>query len=197
MSTIETGQYTGPASYSTGGFTITTGLAAVDYGRVEIKTIGANLPPCHAEYSRSGAGFTVKLMRHRYDKTGTSVGAVAGLPAGVSAAATSGQTYDADAAHVHTIDHDHAAATSSAVITGGTGVNTTLGSGNLSTHTHSFDVTLFSGNSGAGSSHVHTNNNIYEHQHSLTNTETDLSTSELPNGTDISGTTFIYFALQN
>lgn len=195
MSSMETGTQAGPASYSTGGFTIATGLATVDYADVQIQTVGPNLPPCHAEYTLSGGNVTVKLMRHQYDKTGSSVGAVSGLPAGVSAAAASGQSYDANTAHLHTINHDHGATTSTAPTAGGTGVNTLLGSGNLSTHTHSFDVPNYTGNSGT-TTHTHTNDNIYEHQHGVTNTETDEASSEIAATTDLSGTTFYYMAVQ-
>lgn len=195
MSTMETGTQVGPASYSAGGFTIATGLATVDFADVQIGVIGANLPPFHAEFSRSGANVTVKLMRHRYDKTGANVGAVSGLPAGVTAAAASGQSYDANTAHLHSIAHDHGATTSTAPTAGGVGVNTLLGSGNLSTHTHSFDVPNYTGDSGT-TTHTHTNNNIYQHQHSLTNTETDEASSEIAAGTDLSGTTFYYMAVQ-
>ena len=195
MSDVETGSTAGPASYATGGFTIATGLAAVSFADVQVQTVGANLPPCHFEFTRSGGNITVKAMRHRYDEPGASVGAVSGLPAGVSAAAASGQSYDANTTHLHTINHDHGATTSAAPTAGGVGVNTLLGSGNLSTHTHSFDVPNYTGNSGT-TTHVHTFDSLYEHQHAVTNTQTDEISSELPNGTDLSGTTFLYLAVQ-
>ncbi len=193
MSSAETGTQVGPASYSTGGFTITTGLSTVDFGQVGIKTIGA-LSPYRAVFTRSGAGFTVKVMRRQYLKPAATTGAVSGLPAGVTAAATSAQVYDAESAHVHDINHDHGATTSAGPAGGSGGVFTTLGSGNQSTHTHSFDVPALGSTNSGTTTHDHQWNNIYEHQHSVTNTATDMTLAEVSAGTDLSGTTFYYYA---
>lgn len=192
--TIKTDSVSGPASYTTGGFTISTGLSTVQQFKLSVQTPGANLPHCHFELSRSGGDVTVKIVKHMHDNM-TAFGSVSGLPSGVSAAVASGQTYDADAAHTHSIAHDHAATTSTTPTTAGGGVQTAVGGINQTTHTHSFDVPNFTGNSGAGSSHTHTWDNIYQHQHSVTNTATNPNLTEIANGTDLSGATFNWRAV--
>lgn len=199
MSTAKTDELVGPAAYATGGFTFSTGLATVNYFSLEVKTVGPNLPPCHLEYSLNSPGdgdVTVKVMRHRYERT-PSLAAVSGLPAGVDSAGASGQTYDNESAHVHSMAHDHGAVTSgnNTHVGGGTPLDLT-GPINISVHTHSFDVPNFTGNTGAGLAHNHAWNNIYQHQHSVTNTQTNEAQSELPNLTDLSGTTFTYLAIE-
>lgn len=196
---VETGSTTGPASYATGGFVITTTLSTVNAFDVCITTADSDLTSFRPVFTRNspGAGqVTVKLMRKQYDKL-TDIGAVSGLPAGVSAAATSGQTYDADTTHVHSMAHDHAAATSG-TMTGPSGgaLLDAVGSKDILLHTHSFDPPNFTGNTGVGSSHSHTWDNIYEHQHSTTNTETTASLSEVPNTTDLSGATFLWMGIK-
>ncbi len=199
MSAIWTDSLTGPASYSTGGFTVTTTLSTVDAFAVNVDVVGANLPAADFDIALNspGAGqVTIKVMRRAYDKI-TALGDPTGLPAGVSLATSNGQSYVSNTTHTHTMDHDHAATTSSTPTAGGTGVNTTLGSGNQSAHTHSFDPPNFTGSTGAGSGHTHTWNNIYQHQHSVTNTATDVPATELSAGVNLSGTTFNYFAVKN
>lgn len=193
---VETDSFSGPASYSTGGITIATGLASVDHLKLFVSVPGANLPPCVFVYSRSGGNVTVKLMRRRYDKL-TGIGAVTGLPAGVSSAATSGQTYVTEQSHTHSIEHDHGSVTSGTPIAGGGGVTLqAVSPTSISTHTHPFDVPNFTGDSGIPSvAHTHTWNNLYQHQHSTTLTETDPALSELPAGTNLSGATFAYRAI--
>ena len=194
--TVVTESMTGPASYSTAtGWVIATGLGTVQHGKVVVVTPGANLPHCQFRYSRSAGNLTVRIYRTMYDKL-TSIDAVTGLPAGVTAQATSGQTYDADAAHVHSMAHDHAAATS-ATMAGAAGgaVLDAVGSKDILIHTHSFDPPNFTGNTGVGGSHSHTWDNIYQHQHAVTNTETNATLTEIANTTDLSGTTFLWRAI--
>lgn len=188
---------TGPASYATGGFVVTTGLSTVNQFKAVIGVIGT-APPHNLEYTRNspGAGqVTVKVVRHTYDRT-TAVGDPSGLPSGVTNRTTSGGTYDNESSHVHTMDHNHAAATSSTPTAAGGGVNTVAGTENQTTHTHSFDPPNFTGNTGAGGSHTHTWDSLYQHAHALTQTATDMSRAELANGTDLSGVTFLYRAIK-
>lgn len=199
MAQLETDSTTGPASYTTGGVTITTTLSTVDFANIEVSVPGANLPPCHFEIVRNSpaAGqFKYKIMVHKYDDV-TSIDSVTGLPAGVSSRATSGGTYDNESSHLHTINHDHAAATSGAngAATGGTTLDLTSPI-NIGSHTHQFDPPNFTGNSGAGSAHTHAWDNLYSHIHTTTNTSTDISATELTNGTDLSGATFLYKAIK-
>lgn len=194
---LETDTEVGPASYTTGGFAIATTLANIDWANVEVQTPGANLPHCIFVITRnspSAGSFKVQILRVQYDDL-TSIDSVSGLPSGVTARATSGGTYDNESAHVHSMNHDHAATTSTTNTTAGGGTTLDLTAPiNIGAHTHSFDPPSFTGNTGAGSAHTHVWDNIYEHQHSVTQTETNASLSELANGTDLSGTTFIYKA---
>lgn len=191
---VETDSVTGPASYATGGFIIATGLATVDHLKLFVVTPGANLPHCHFEYSLSGGNVTVKVMRNRSDET-TSIDAVTGLPGGVSLRTTSGGQYVADTTHTHSIDHDHGAFNAPNPTPAGGGVQTAVGGINQTTHVHNFDTPNLTGTSGAGTSHTHTWDSLYQHQHLLTQTATQISESELPNTTDLSGTTFFYRAI--
>lgn len=195
MSKLETSSFTGPASYTTGGHTISTGLTQVDFANVEIDTPGANLPHFQVVISRSGANFTYKIMRVQSDQL-TTIDAVSGLPAGVSAAASSGQTYDT-VSHLHTMAHDHPATTSTTNTSTGGGTTLDLTSPiSIGAHTHSFNPPNFTGNTGSEAAHTHTWNNIYQHQHSLTQTETNMTLSEIANGTNLSGATLTYKAVQ-
>lgn len=198
MPRIETNTFSGTSSYPTGGFTINTGLTTCDFLDVEVLVQGANLNHHHIEVSRSGANATVKIMRHRYDKSPANTGAVTGLPSGVTASSSSGQTYDASGNHLHTIDHDHPAKQTSSPNggAGGTPLNA-AGSSTVTTHTHNADPPNFTGNSGNENGHTHTWNNIYQHQHSITNTSTDPTLTEIANGTNLSTTTFNYIAVEN
>lgn len=196
MATVVTEITTGPNPYDTAtGWVIATGLGTVQHGKVVVAVPGANLPHCEFRYSRNGGNLTVRIYKHMYDKL-TAIGAVSGLPAGVTAPASSGSTYDANAAHVHSMAHDHAAATSATMTAAGGGaVLDAVGSKDILLHTHSFDPPNFTGNTGAGSSHSHTWDNIYEHAHATTLTETDPTLTEIANGTDLSGTTFSWRAI--
>lgn len=193
---VETNTFTGPASYATGGIVITTTLSTVNMFDIQIQTADADLNSFRPVVSRNspGAGqVTVQLMRKQYDKL-TDVGAVSGLPSGVTARSTSGGTYDANTDHVHPNDHNHTAATS-ATMAGAAGgaLLDAVGSKDILIHTHSFDPPAFTGDVGT-TTHTHTLNSIYQHQHTVTNTETTVSLSELPNATNISGATFIWYA---
>lgn len=195
MPTIITESTVGPASYSTAtGWVIATGLATVEHGKVVIAVPGANLPPCEFRYSRSGGNLTVRIFRHMYDKLAT-IAAVTGLPSGITAAATSGQSYDANTAHIHAIDHNHAVVTSPTMAgAAGGALLDAVGSKDILIHTHPFDVPAFTGDSGT-TTHTHTWDNIYQHQHAVTMTETDPTLTELANTTDLSGTTFLWRAV--
>lgn len=183
-------------SYTTGGVTIATSLASVEFATVEIDTTSAALSvPIMFLISRSGANFTFKIMVFSYDKL-TAVGNMTGLPSGVTAATSSGQSYVADTAHTHATDHDHGSFTSGNLVTGAGGVALdAVGSKDVLGHNHAVDIPAFTGTSGVGGSHTHTTNNIYEHQHSLTNTSTDGTFVELANGTTFGATRFNYMAV--
>lgn len=190
MSSVWTESQAGPASYATGGFVVTTTLASVDSFAVQVASAGANLGRVDFDValnSPAAGQVTVKVIRRNYDKL-TTLGAVTSLPSGVTSRATSGGTYDNDAAHTHALDHNHAAATSSTPNAAGGGTPTGL-NGNVSSHTHSFDPPNHTGNTGAGDSHTHTWDKIYEHQHVVTNTATNAVATELAAGTDLSGAT--------
>lgn len=188
---------TGPASYSTGGFVVTTGLSTVNQFKAMIGVIGS-APPHNLEYVRnspSAGQVTVKVIRHQYDRT-TAVGDPNGLPSGVTLRSTSGGTYDSESAHVHSMAHDHAAATSGTPNDAGGGAAQQVGGVNQDAHTHSFDPPNYTGNTGVGSSHNHTWNSLYQHAHALTQTATNMSRAELANGTDLSSVTFLYRAVK-
>jgi len=194
--TIWTNVETGPASYSTGGFTVTTTLANVDSASVKIKVRGANLAGClirPVRDSPSAGSLKVIIYRCLYDKL-TALGDLSGLPSGVTTRTTSGGTYDAEAAHVHSMAHDHAAATTSTMAGAAGGIPHALNNIELSTHTHSADPPNFTGNTGAGSSHTHTWDSLYQHQHTPTQTATDMGLVEATAGTDFSDCTFYVLA---
>lgn len=194
---IETGATNGPSSYTTGGFTISTTLSSLNFFDTTLEVEDSDLKSYRIVITRdspSSGSAKVKLMRKQYDKL-TDIGAVSGLPSGVTARATSGGTYDTNT-HNHSINHDHAAQTVGNITTAGVGVNTTLGSGNYSNHTHSFDVPAITETSGNETNHTHTLNNIYDHQHSLTNTQTTATLSELPNGTNLSTAVFRWIGVK-
>lgn len=152
MSTAKTDEILGPVSYASGGFVVSTGLASLNFFSLETKIPGANLPPCHFEYSLNtpAAGqATVKIVRHQYSRT-PSLGSVSSLPAGVTAQSSSNQTYDVESVHTHNMDHNHGAVTSSTNTLAGGGTTLDLtGPINISSHTHSFDVPNFTGNTSA------------------------------------------------
>lgn len=193
---ISTGTITGLTTYPTGGITVTASdLTAVDFAHVTLKVRGP-IKHWHPEYSRSGNSFTFKIIEHFYDKSPANTGSVTGLPSGVTAATSSGQTYDT-VTHNHSMAHDHASTTSGTPNNGAAGVVTGVAQPNISTHTHPFDPANFTGNTGDESAHTHTWNNIYQHAHSITNTSTNPTFTEMANGTDISAVEFYYLTQEN
>lgn len=131
----------------------------------------------------------VKVVSQRYNKA--TVGNVNGQPGGVTVESAAGLHAVADA-HVHTINHDHAAVTSAAPTAGGGAVN--LGAGNLTLHTHNFDVPSFTGNTGLGG-HNHQFSFEYDHDHPINApTVTDVAATEMTTGTDLRATTFLVTA---
>lgn len=184
----------GPVSYTTGGMVITTTLATVVNFSLEVQTVGANLGQSLFDItlnSPAAGQVTVKVLQEMFDRQ-TTIGAVTGLPASVTSRSSSGGTYNT-ASHTHNLDHDHALATSSQRNNSSGGVVSGVATDNIASHTHSFNPPNFTGTpSSSEATHTHTWDSIYQHAHSLTNTATDLSTTELANGTDLSGTTFIY-----
>lgn len=198
MPQIASDVQTGPVSYTAGGITITSGLSNIGFALAECSsTVGSMLGSVRLEIERNApaAGqFKIKVMSENYQRV-TAIGALTGLPSGVTAASSSGQTYDANAAHVHSMAHDHAAATSTnEAASGGGAVLDAIGSKDIVGHNHSFDPPNFTGNTGAGSSHTHTWNELYDHTHALTNTQTDVTLTELTAGTDLSGAVFDWIA---
>lgn len=186
---------TGPASYSTGGFTWASGLSTVENANIGVTTPGANLGQVEFDLSYSGGTVTIKVMRRNYDKL-TALGDLTNLPTGVSAATVKDQTYDT-VSHTHAIDHDHAAtpASTTQANKGGANPTTLAASANFTTHTHTLNLPNHVQNAVNESAHTHTWNNIYEHQHTITNTSTNATMTELTNATDLSGTTFMIFAV--
>lgn len=170
---ITTGEVDGPASYATGGFELdlTDEVVSLQFVSLAIETVGPNLPPAHYEITindpDSGIA-TIKVMRHRYDKL-TSVDDVSGQPGGVTVQAASGAT-------TSTSNEDVSTTGAAATVDAGAG----SGAAQNEAHTHS---------------HSHTFDSIYEHGHDVTQTETDAESVELAATTDLSGTTWRYFAV--
>lgn len=140
--------------------------------------------------SPSAGKVSIFIDKHQYDAA-SSIGNVSGQPAGVNVEAASGVVSSAEAAHVHTMDHNHPAE-STTIVVSGVGVNSSLITVgvNVSTHTHSVDVPNFTGNTSAGSSHTHVDSNIFQHQHVATLTPTKMRLVTLPNATNLSTTTW-------
>lgn len=195
--TINTDTKSGPASYATGGFEIATGLSSVAFIDLQLIDPGANLPAHRFEitYNSPSAGSAlVKIMVESYQKLPSTLGAVSGLPGGVTARATSGGTYDTTS-HTHAIDHNHPATAASAGPTGQNAATLAVAlQPNVTTHTHTLDLPNFVANSVAETAHTHTWNSLYQHQHTLTNTETNVALAELTAGTDISGASWNWLA---
>ncbi len=194
---ISTDTVTGPASYAAGGFTIATGLTNCGVLDIQLIAPGANLPACRLEVTRnspSAGNVKVKVMVESYQKVPSTLGAVSGLPAGVTARATSGGTYNTTT-HTHAIDHDHPATAASAGPTSQTAATLAVAlQPNVTTHTHTLDLPNLVANAVVETAHVHTWDNVYQHQHSLTNTQTDVALAELTAATDISGATWQWMA---
>lgn len=190
-------EWTEDASYPTGGFVVdlTKTFSTINFFDnpiVKKGSRGANLPAVRYEITRNSpvAGkATIKIVRKRYDRTST-VGNVSGQPVGVTVQATSGVASSSESSHTHSIDHNHGSFTSGAASTGAGQVLLDVLGPSLATHTHTLDLPNLTGTSGAGTSHNHTDNSIYAHSHSITQTSTSYASSELPNGTNLSGTTW-------
>lgn len=196
MANIWTDTAAGPASYTTGGFVVTTTLSTVAFFNVELNQAGANLGQVTVDVALNtpAAGqVTVKILRENYDQL-TTVGSPSGLPSGITNRSTSGGTYDT-VSHNHTMDHNHAVTPASS--TPNSKSTNTLAIAlqpAATTHTHTVDLPTLTQDTANESAHSHTWDNIYQHQQTLTNTTTDLATTELASTTDISGATFNYLA---
>lgn len=197
MASVWTEQAVGPASYTTGGFVITTDLATLTFFDVRVNIPGANLGQSDYDVtlnSPAAGQATVKVLRSDTDPI-TTVGSPSGLPAGVVNRTTSGGITDAQPTHVHSIDHDHAVSPSSSVPTAPAGAILVAAAQPAATaHTHVANLpALGVVNSGAESGgNTHTWNNLYSHTPVLTNTQTDIARNELAAATNLSGTTFNY-----
>lgn len=190
-------EYVGPASYPTGGFVIDLSKTFSSLNSLDLVvkkgSRGANLPAVRYEIvlDSPGAGqATVKIVRKRYDRTST-IGNVSGQPAGVTIQAASGVVTSSESAHTHGMDHDHASFSSAVPSqTGAAVLLDALGNAGLLNHTHALDLPAFVGTSGAGTSHNHVDNTIYAHVHVIVEANTNYASSELPNATNLTGTTF-------
>lgn len=182
----------GPASYTAGGFVITTGLTSVQSFEASISAAGANLGQVGFEYDLNtpvAGQVTVRPLRETYAKL-TSMTDPTGLP--VATATTSGQSFDTDT-HTHVFAHDHAVSPASTANAGGAGGVVALpASPAASTHTHTVDLVNFIPTTGTSAPHTHTLSIIYQHQHSVTNTTTTGHVTEIPDTTDLSGATLNY-----
>lgn len=192
-----TDQQTATASYPTGGFVVTTTLTSVKSMDVTVNTPGS-LGQVHfiCVPDSPGAGqVTVKVMRDTYKKL--SLGSPTGLPSGVTAPSSSGQTVASESSHTMDLTHGHTISAASTTMANGSGLVTqvAVGGGNTSTGTHTVTIPSASFNTGAGSAHDHTWNNIYQHQHGVTNTATDVALVEVTNGTDLSSATLNFMAV--
>lgn len=192
---------TGPSSYTTGGFVIDLSATYSSLNNVVLivkKGSRGTLPAGRLEYlpnTPDPGKVTVKVRKYQFDQV-SSIGNVQNQPSGVTVQGSSGVATSSEAAHTHSMAHDHAAQASTATTTTGAGVNSsliTLGQ-NVTTHTHSVDVPNFTGNTGAGSSHNHVDNNLYAHSHTDTLTDTNLAASEVANATDLSSVTWLGMA---
>lgn len=199
---ITTGNISGPASYSAGGFTLdlSASFSSLNFLKLIEETPGA-LPDVEYEVlmDRTASGavaygqVAIKLVRPRYDKF--SIGNVTGLPSGVTAqtskfaAATS-----TGSSHTHSTTHDHPATNSSTPTAAGLGVDSAAGRPDIAGHTHSVDVPSEVFTSGA-STHAHDRSFEYNHGHGTTQAETDATLTEVANGTNLSAVTWRYLAV--
>lgn len=187
----------GPASYATGGFVVDLSATFSSLNSVKLavkKGSRGSLPGGRLEYllnTPTAGKVTVKVQKYQFTLL-SAIGNVQGQPVGVTVQGASGAVTSAEAAHIHTIDHDHSSAASSAATNTGAAVNsalTTLNQ-NVGSHTHSVNLPNLPVNSGAGSSHTHADNNVYQHQHSASLAATNLSSAEVSNATNLSTTLF-------
>lgn len=184
----------GPASYTAGGFVITTTLASVQSFEASISAAGANLGQVTFEYNLNSpvAGqVTVRPLRENYAKL-TSMTDLTNLPSGISPAVASGQAFTGNT-HFHALDHDHAVTPASTTPAGGVaGVVALVASPNATTHTHTLNLGNLVAATGTSVSHDHTYSFIYQHAHGVTNTATNVHPGEIAATTDLSGATLNY-----
>ncbi len=192
------GEIPGPTSYPTGGFTVDLDatITTMNFLKLAVKTIGS-LPVVEYRVLINGAAGNgkakVSLFKKMYDRV-SSFDNITGQPAGVTVRATSGGTSSSEAAHTHSAAHDHPAQLSAAMTAAGAGVDTDALAPAIDTHTHSVDLPNLPITTSAGTSHNHTDNTLYQHQHSLGATTTNLTRTEIANGTDLSATRWYLFA---
>ena len=196
---VVTGEYTGPASYPTGGFVIdlSASYSAVNSIELAVKTVGANLPVAHYEFlhdTPDPGKITVKVMRHRYSRL-SSIGNVQNQPASVTVQATAGVSSSAGTSHTHAIDHDHGSFSSGVPASFSvTSLVNVVGPAGYEDHTHALDLPNLTGTSGTEAAHTHADNSIYEHQHSISHVATNHTSVELANATNLSGTIWYLLA---
>ena len=198
------GDKAGPASYATGGFELdlTASLSFVRFLSLEIETIGSLASD---EYevilNQDTSGVfapgkaTIKLLRDRYDKF--SIGNVSGNPASTTVQASKTATgTTTGSGHTHTINHDHPDTASSVSTPSGAAVNATAGATtSMVNHTHTVNLANFTGSS-ASETHTHDRSFEYEHAHSVgTVTDTAVALTEVANSTNLSTTTWRYYAV--
>lgn len=195
-------EFIGPASYATGGMVVDLSKTMSSLNSLDLVvkkgSRGANLPLVRYETtlnSPSAGKATVKIVRKRVSEVSVIGNINAGSqPAGVTIQPTSGVASSNEAAHTHSIDHDHPSFTSGAPSNTGASVLLNALGPNHSTHSHTLDLPNLTGTSGAGSSHNHQDNSIYQHQHGANQTSTDYSSAEVANATNLSGTTWLICA---
>lgn len=199
---VSAGNVSGPASYATGGFELDLSATFSFLGSLElaVETLGSLMP---VEYeitlNRNSSGAfaqgkaMIKLTRVRYDKA--TIGNVSGNPGGTTVQASKTATgTTTGSSHTHAIDHNHPSVTSSTPTAGGDGVNAAIGQPAISTHTHDVDLANFTGNSGS-QTHTHDRSFEYDHNHSNTQTSTNGTATEVASTTNLSTTTWRYFAI--
>lgn len=196
MASIWTDEAAGPASYTTGGFVITTDLGTLTFFDVRIKSPGAVLGQTEFDVtlnSPAAGQATVKVMRLNVDPI-TVIGSPTGLPAGVVNRVTSGGTTDAQLTHTHTMDHNHPATPASTTPATPAGAVLVAAAQPAATaHTHTLDLPTLAQSTGPESGgNTHTWNNLYQHQPTFSNVATDPVRTELAAATILSGATFNY-----
>lgn len=198
------GNKSGPASYATGGFELdlTASLSFIRYLSLEIETVGSLASDeyeviCNQDTTGAFAPgkATIRLLRDRYDKF--SIGNVSGNPGGTTVQASKTATATTTgSSHTHTIDHDHPSTASSVSTAGGAAVDSGAGGAtSMVNHTHTVDIPAFTGSS-AAETHAHDRSFEYEHNHTVgTQTDTAASLVEVANATNLSTTTWRYYAV--
>lgn len=197
MAEIWTEEAVGPASYTTGGFVITTSLPTLTFFDVNIKTPGGVLGQIEFDVtlnSPAAGEATVRVMRLNVDPI-SAIGSPNSLPASITNRTTSGGSTDAQPSHTHIMDHNHAVSPASTVPGTPAGTVLTAATGPAAQlHTHTVDLPNFTQNTGAESGgNTHTWNSLYQHQPTFSNVATDPVRTELAAATVLSAATFNYF----